>query len=514
MGRIPTTLAVVASKWVREIPTTLGVIASKSVRGIPTTLAVLVLAVVFAANVYRARTQSFTADEAVTYNNYVSAPLRATLTDFDANNHVLNTLLEKVSVALFGASELTLRLPSLAGGALYLAAVFLLCRRLFGQGALLVVSVATLALNPFVLDFLSAARGYGMAAALFLWAIEFLLRYFDQARTEHLYRASLALGLAVAANLTLAFPGIALVCLGAAVLVRRREWSALVDQFLLPGFLAAFILLAIPLSHARIGNFYVGAQSLTETLESLVVSSLFHNSPRWSGPGQPLRDWLYRSSMRLVPAALASCVLVLGWLLWRRRRAQWSPEQCVLALCAGAWLGSILLVVAAHLGLGVPYPITRTGLYLIPLFCLTSFALMRMAAGNRWAARTLVPAGAVFFSLCAIQFARQWNTKYYAEWLFDSRTKEIVRMIDGMRDRSRASVSVSATWPTATTVDFYRRTRQLEWLDLKFRHVDKAPAEYYILTGDDLQLAEKLEVVFRDDFAGVVLARATAPVRP
>ena len=129
-----------------RISTTLAVIASKSVREIPTTLAVLVLAVVFAANVYRARTQSFTADEAVTYNNYVSAPLRATLTDFDANNHVLNTLLEKVSAALFGASEFTLRLPSLAGGALYLAAVFLLCRRLFGQGPLLVVSVATLAL--------------------------------------------------------------------------------------------------------------------------------------------------------------------------------------------------------------------------------------------------------------------------------------------------------------------------------------------------------------------------------
>jgi hypothetical protein len=498
---------------VRGIPTTLAVISSKWVHRIPTTLAVLLLAVVFAANVYRARTQSFTADEALTYNNYVSAPLRATLTDYDANNHVLNTLLEKVSAALFGASEFTLRLPSLAGGALYLAAVFLLCRRLFGEGALLAVSVATLALNPLVLDFLSAARGYGMALGLFLWAIEFLLRYFDQARPEHLYRASLALGLAVAANLTLAFAGVALVSLCGAVLVRRRQWSALADQFLLPGFLAAFILLAIPLSHARSAHFYVGAQSLTETLESMVVSSLCRNSPSPPEPEQSLRDWLFRSISRLVPAVLALCVPVLGWLLWRRRREPWPAEQRLFALCAGALLGSILLLVAAHLGVGVPYPVPRTGLYLIPLFCLTSFALMKLAGRNRWAARTLVPAGAVFFSLCAIQFARQWNTKYYEEWLFDSRTKEIVQMIDGLRDRSRASVSVSVTWPVAATVDFYRRTRQLEWLDLKPRHEDKGPAEYYILAADDLQLAEKLEVVFRDDFAGVVLARAR-PVNP
>jgi hypothetical protein len=478
------------------------------VHRIPTTLAVLLLAAVFAANVYRARTQSFTTDEALTYNNYVAPPLRATLTDFDANNHVLNTLLEKASAALFGASEFTLRLPSLAGGALYLAAVFLLSRRLFGQGPLLAVSVATLALNPLVLDFLSAARGYGMALGLFLWAVEFVLRYFDQARPEHLYRASLALGLAVAANLTLAFPGVALVSLCGAVLVRRREWGALADQFLLPGFLAAFLLLAIPLSHARSGHFYVGAQSLTGTLEGMLVPSLYHSSPRWSEPEQPLRYWLFRSSLRLVPAALALSVLVLGWLGWRRRRAPWSPDERFFALCAGALLGSVLLVVAAHLGLGVPYPERRTGLYLIPLFCLTSFALMRLAAGNRWTARALVPAGAVFFCLCAIQFARQWNTRYYMEWLFDSRTKEIVRMIDGLRDRSRAGVSVSVTWPVATTVDFYRRTRHPEWLDVKHRHVDKGPADYYILTGDDLQLAEKLEVVFRDDFAGVVLARA------
>ena len=484
-------------------------------RGILTTLAILLLAAVFAANVYRARTQSFTADEALTYNNYVSAPLRATLTDYDANNHVLNTLLEKASAALFGASEFTLRLPSLAGGALYLAAVFLLCRRLFGEGALLVVSVATLALNPLVLDFLSAARGYGMALGLFLWAIEFLLRYFDQARPEHLYRASLALGLAVVANLTLAFPGVALVSLCGAVLVRRRQWSALADQFLLPGFLAAFLLLAISLSHARSMNFYVGTQSLAQALDGVVRPSLYHDSPGWPEPDQPLRHWLYRSNLRLVPAVLALCVPVLGWLGWRRHRAPWSPEQRFFALCTGTLAGSILLLIAAHARLGLPYPERRTGLYLIPLFCLTSFALMKLAAGNCWAARTLVPAGAVFFSLCAIQFARQWNTKYYEEWLFDSRTKEIVRMLDGLRDRSRANVSVSVTWPVAATVDFYRRTRQLAWLDLKYRHVDKGPAEYYILVADDLQLAEKLEVVFRDDFAGVVLARAIAPpVRP
>ena len=61
------------------------------------------------------------------------------------------------------------------------------------------------------MDFLSAARGYGLAVGLLLWALEFVLRYLDEARPEQLWRASLALGLGAAANLTMVFPGIALV---------------------------------------------------------------------------------------------------------------------------------------------------------------------------------------------------------------------------------------------------------------------------------------------------------------
>jgi len=483
------------------------------VRKIPTALAVVLLIGVFAANVYRARKQSFTADEALTYNNYVSTPLRAALTDFDANNHMLNTLLEKASAAIFGVSEFTLRLPSLAGGGLYLTAVFLLCRRLFGDGPLLLVAVATLALNPFVLDFLSAARGYGMALGLFLWALELVLRYLDEARTERLFAASIALALAVAANLTLAFSGVALVAAVAAMLARRREWRTLVDGFLLPGFLLAFLLLAIPLSRAERGSFYVGSPTLAGTVDSLVVMSLYHSSPSQSDPEPailPLRLWLRITTLRLAPAVPAISALALALLLFRRR-GLWSPEQRFAALTAATFVGSLLLAATAHIGLGFPYPIGRTGLYLIPLFSLACFGLLRLTARNRWAARILLPAGAAFFSLCVFQFARQWNATYYLEWLYDADTKQIIHLIDGLRDRTRSSVSVSATWPVVVTVDFYRRSQHLEWLDLKQRQINKDPAEFYVLAADELDLAKQFDVVFRDDFAGVVLARATAP---
>ncbi len=107
-----------------------------------------------ALNVYRADTQSLTVDEAFTYNRFVSQSPQEALVHYDANNHVLNTLLCMISVRLFGVSEVTLRLPSLFGGAIYLLAMLWLSEWIFGMGWRMIVSFAALSANPIVLDYL------------------------------------------------------------------------------------------------------------------------------------------------------------------------------------------------------------------------------------------------------------------------------------------------------------------------------------------------------------------------
>ena len=85
-------------------------------------------------NVYRAVTQSVAIDEAYTYNVFLAGPVGDLFTKYDANHHILNSLLSKLSISVLGLSELTLRLPSLLGGLLYLITGFWLCRRLFEIG--------------------------------------------------------------------------------------------------------------------------------------------------------------------------------------------------------------------------------------------------------------------------------------------------------------------------------------------------------------------------------------------
>src|SRR5471032_3022245 len=137
------------------------------------------LAALFAVNVYRAATQSVTPDEARTYNRFVGPPLREAFRVMTANNHVLNTLLAILSTSYFHLTDLALRLPSVLCGGLYLWAVYRLSRRTFGTGLLCLAAVALLSLNPLVLDYLSAARGYGMALAFWMWALELMLEYLE-----------------------------------------------------------------------------------------------------------------------------------------------------------------------------------------------------------------------------------------------------------------------------------------------------------------------------------------------
>ena len=78
------------------------------------------LAALWLVCLYRAVTQSIVHDEALTYQLYLAGPAARIFDLYDANHHFLNTLLMKVSVSLFGLSEWSMRLPALAGSALYL----------------------------------------------------------------------------------------------------------------------------------------------------------------------------------------------------------------------------------------------------------------------------------------------------------------------------------------------------------------------------------------------------------
>ncbi len=180
-------------------------------------LAAAIFAVVWSA--IRAFVQSITIDEATTYVAFIryGYPHQWTAA---SNNHLLNTMLMRLATRLFGLSEFTLRLPTLMGAALYVGSVYRLCRGLeFAQVAAGGFGAASraaqwglllcLVYNPFVMDYMVAARGYGMALGFLMLAIATVAGWHLEGRRGSPVWgagiASAAVALSFASNFSFAF---------------------------------------------------------------------------------------------------------------------------------------------------------------------------------------------------------------------------------------------------------------------------------------------------------------------
>lgn len=455
----------------------------------PRFVAFALTAFLFLTTVYRAATQSITIDEAYTYSQFVARPLAAALSEYDANNHVLYTLLARLTTATLGANSFTLRIPALAGALLFFAALFRLVRQLTADAPawMLPAGVALIGANTYVLDLLPLARGYGLALGLFTLSLSLVLS--PGARIA----AGAALGLAVAANLTFLFPALSFTA-GIVWLDRRAAW-----RFAGAAFAGAAILLTIPLLTATRDNFYFGTDSLATSLASLVGASLTHD---WGERGGPVP-----AGSIIAAAVLASTVLAS----WTRRREP--GRQRALILLAVTITGSALLLVAAHYAAALPYPYGRTGFYWILLF---GAALMVLTPLHRaWQGIALsVTLAAVYCYTAA------WSPRYTTDWRFDAGTREIADRIEALERQQRPNrppgplVRVAASDLLAHSLDFYRVTRGWSWMEPVARSeaLRREPFDFYVVTGAEREWADRqgMKILLDHALAGSALAAPAA----
>jgi uncharacterized membrane protein len=490
------------------------------------TAAIVIIAGMFGVSVYRAATQSLTCDEAYSYARYIDAPAGAAFTNsnFSANDHVLFTFLTRIAAGVFGHSELAIRLVSLLGGLGYLGFAYRLARRVFHRPWMMLLAVALLALSPFVVDYLSAARGYGMALGLFLGALYLVfgaLQQSEQGRVvKQLTLASFLLGLSIAANFVFLLPSLALA--GTVTALRMTdvaERSGLADKFVeaiescwTPMIVTAFILLVIPFSHAHREDFNYGADTLSEASLSLVQASFFHQHE--FGGGSALRGGMARFrdllTVWMAPAGVALlagwlAVLIASWLRVRRIRLMKDLDRVALVVVgtmllsfAGAWI--------EHAIFGLRFPLGRTAVYFVPLAILAwlAFAARCLESGAAW--RAIGMAACVPAILALAAFLNGFTTEYYFEWRYDSGTKRIFSLLreQGWTAQRPARLGVdSRLWPSS---NYYRQRLRLDWL----QPATDAPTagggfDFYILLLPEDQATfdrVKIKILYRDAVSG------------
>lgn len=516
------------------------------------------LGALFLVNVYRAATQSITHDEAVTWQWFLNGPFSLVFGSQEGDHHPLHTLLCKITVSLFGMSELSLRVPSLLGGMLYFYAVFRISIFLFGESLLFLLSVAFLTANPFVLDYLSCARGYSAALGFFLLAIYALMQYLTNtpenrglARPDRiLNQAGVAAGLSIASNVIMIFPTGALIATFLGMLLmdgivgrplleqnsgpeeRRKKkktaarksraeaqaplrslWQAL-KHFVIPTIAVGGLFALMPRRLVYLEEGYLGPRSLAAILEGLVRPSFLHS------PGHPgLAAWLpadllIRLVTDVVPTGLAGLVILgvrIGYTWVRKKNFDALPAiDRFLLLLAGLLPLDLLMILISRYVFEVPYPEQRTVLYWIPLLGLAAVGfLKRLEVGSR-VERILAVTLAVGLVLCVVQFVTQFNTRYYAEWAYCAATKDAMSMIRAEHAQTpRRRVRLGVTWQLEPGVNFYKAMWSLNWIEPVYRESADGDFDYYVLLASDHGLVAQrgLKVLLDDKLSGTVLAR-------
>ncbi|HKF41595.1 MAG TPA: hypothetical protein VKG01_00715 [Thermoanaerobaculia bacterium] len=420
-------------------------------------------------------------DEAFTYLSFVREPLTTLLNPLgsergiDANNHILNTLLVKLCVALFGTSEFVFRIPNLVALASYLLFAWMFLRR-YSRTLPPLAGFVLIGTNPFLLDLFSAARGYGLSIGLLLPALYLLAVASEQetpARERELL-AFLLLSAAVLSSYLLVNVYAATLLVWFAMVATRaagrrgpgaRPGEVILDTLrgAAPVLLISAALLAatvpVLLALHRAGGFYWGGQTgfWRDTVGSLVVSTLYR-AP-YTATMAPLL--LGVTGVSILAIATISCARPL----WRRDTR---TIRVLAGISAITGLSSVL-VLLEHSVLGAKFPIDRMGSFLVPLFLISLWLAIESAssAGGgilRYAARAgVIALGAA--GLVHLIWVGSLRVSYL--WQYDLDTPTMLADLTRLRgqdtgqpERTRLGISPFLM----PGIDYYRVVRDLSWL--------------------------------------------------
>jgi hypothetical protein len=473
---------------------------------------VLLAVAVLAISTYRAATQSITHDEARVFLLYMQGSIRHAFAYTGIQNHVLQAFLSRLTLSILPASAFAIRIPTLVATAIYCAAVIWISERLFDHRWMRWTVVALLTLHPYTLDFLSAARGYGLMLAFLFLATALLLPGIASLREKTATAAAgVCLGLAIAATTACMFAVAGIMCAVAMSHALSRRWRAAFVQTAMLGTIAVSVAV-VPLANQLYRTtgkdyefaFNLGADNFVLQLASLIRASIGRDNP-YVTTMAAVTTWQFVALAVVVAVVAAAIVAAIV------RVSRW--ESLDARDCAAVWLvmmvtGMAAATIVAHLVVHVTYPQARMALYWIPFVTLTvAAAWARTNVGS--AAR--VAGWAIALVVMTVDISL-FDVATYADWIADAPDASLVeRIIDNHGEGGRR-VTVGGSWILEPSMNFYRATRRLDWMSPMERRPPEEGDDYYVLIKEDRAEVDRLRlrVLFEDPRTGTLVASTSS----
>jgi len=448
--------------------------------------------------VHRAVVQSITLDEANTFLHWVAREWPAHWIP-QANNHVLNSELMRLFIWLFGLSHLTVRAPALIGGVLYIVGIHGFCTLVSRERVLTWALFVCFVYNPFVMDYLVAARGYGLALgflSLAMWVLARALVRLDEPEERDLLNEariiSACAALSFCANFSFGYAdGFLLAAFLAWACVKQRgrggtAYARLAVAGVFPAVVLVLVLAGPVLTRFRREQLIWGTNSLAQTWQDMRDASF---APLNEYLVNPLLAHLLRAAQQgIVIAAVIAVAAYLVLLLFSRGR--YFEVRSRLRL-AGTLAAVLVLTLAAHWlqfqWMKIPLPFERTSLFFVPLGTAIAGVVLSVTPSNTWE-RVVRGFGVGVLCVTGVYFIGALRDSYFREWKICADLEDAFPVIVELcRKADVYEVATDMNYPA--TLNFYRTLYRVTDID-EFADYEKMPPGRPIYVLEEHSFAE------------------------
>ena len=430
----------------------------------------MVASSIFAYVAYRAHHLSFTHDESLTFSILFGNEIYTN----SANNHLLNTYLMDFCLRIWGDTEGVLRLPNVLGFLIYSFFSYKISQRLTGS-FLQIACFLLLLLNPFILDFFSLARGYGLSLAMMMGSIYFLLKILGNYKSlVDNYLFALFSIYAVIANFTLLIFYLAAMSVWGLIWLYHEKWKVFIRAIPLSILLAQGIILFNLMKFLfylkSINGLYAGGTSgfVKSVVDSNIICLLYNEN---MGEGF-LKDML-------IYAVIFSFLIIFAFNFISFFKKPLLKSSLILMVVLV--ISSIIPIVQNRV-LGILYPTERTASFYYILWILPCvfYAFQKPILKKIHAATVYA-----FTSFIILNFINTANLKYCNSWKYDADTKDMMLTVNQLRIEKKLPDTVRLTvyWLYEPASNIYYRSRwQYDWIAINRFEATKIQVDdvYYL----------------------------------
>ncbi len=433
---------------------------------------ILVFILVF----YKSYVSSFTHDESYSFLFYRNDAFLDLLSfkSCYTNNHILNSIFIKFINNYVGNEEWMLRFPNVLLFGVYLLYLFKLLKPfkwwIFAGGFVI------LSTNLLFVDLFSLARGYGLSMGFMVMGIYYGLQFLKCNKLKYLYIFHLAFLLAILSSFTLI---IVYVSAFAAmhILLHYHTYTTtgklkLIDSIKINAIPLLFnvIVLYEPLRRVLTRS-SLGFGGKNGFFQDTVFHLLLHSFNEKTAESYGLII-----SYVIFTLIMIALILLLSYHFYKKN--SFINENKIFIFFQMTFIFTCTSIILAHLILGVDYPVARFSAFLIPIFLFTLIGGIQYVSffKNKFIPSSIMTVWVVF---TITMFVKKVTLNATMEWRFDMHTKNMLETLD--KKRNNKQVNLGINWLFEPTINFYRITKDYNWLNEVDRDgIDENHNFYYI----------------------------------